>query len=220
MMPQRNVVRIARNDGADETRGMSSDLENHHSRRRAWAWMGLVAAGVMGGPLFPGCQELLTFDVVKTAQTTVPGSDLLGDLLTVSFPEFATFDVTSTDEFQNQGITAEDIDSVKIDSIILRVVSPDEQDLDFFDAITFYVEAEGLERTRLATHTTFEAGVREVTIVPDDVELRDYVVSETMAITTDVSARQPPEDTVLEAKISMTLVASRQGFCRALDEVF
>lgn len=220
MMPQRNVGEMASSEGVGGTRGMSPNLDYRHQRRRAWAWMGLVAAGVMAGPLFPGCQELLTFDVVKTAQTTVPGSDLLGDLLTVSFPEFATFDVTSTDEFQNQGITAEDIESVKIDTIVLRVVSPDEQDLAFFDAISFYVEAEGLERTRLATHTTFEEGVREVTIMPDDVELRDYVVSDTMAITTDVTARQPPEDTVLEAKISMTLVASRQGFCRALDEVF
>lgn len=165
------------------------------------------------------CVAFRTFDVVTTSQSTIEGSDLLGDLFTVTFPDLATIDLSNTSEFQNQGVAKEDIDSVKLSNFTLKVVSPDTQDLAFFDALSFFVEADGLDRVRIAHYEDFQAGQREINLVLDDVELRDYVASDNMSVTTEVTARQPPDDTVLDASLVFTVVASQQAACQLLHDV-
>lgn len=186
---------------------------------RARAVLGLMGLGLLFMTSGQGCVAFRTFDVVTKEQTTIPGSELLGDLLTVSFPGLTTFDLTKTNDFENQGVDKSDIDSVTLDSFTLTVVSPDSQDLAFFDSLSFFVEAEGLDRVRIAHYEDFQAGQREVTLLLDSVEMRDYVASDSMSFTTEVTARQPPDDTVLEAGLSFTVVASQQAACQFIHDI-
>lgn len=185
---------------------------------RTWASMAVVALLFGMGPTRPGCADLLTFEVVTKAETTIEGSDLVLDLFTVAFPDLATFDLSASDEFKNQGVTKEDVESVKITEFTLEVLEPTDGDLSFFDSVSFFVEADGLERVRVAHYDTFEEGQAKVSLVLDDVELRDYAAAESMDITTEVSARSPSDDTTLQARIVLDVQATTQGACRAVTE--
>lgn len=187
-------------------------------RFRTWAGMAAVAFLFGMGPTRPGCADFLTFEVVTKANTTIEGSDLVLDLFTVAFPDLATFDISASEEFKNQGVSKEDVESVKITEFTLEVTDPSDADLSFFDSVAFFVEAEGLERVRVAHYDQFEEGVSKVSLVLDDVELRDYAAAESMDITTDVSARSPADDTSLQARIVLDVQATTQGACRAVQE--
>lgn len=180
-------------------------------------WMGAIGAALAAGPGMMGCSEVLQFPVETSAQTSIEGDPLGGLLGTIGFPDLATFDISETDEFENQGVNKEDIESVTLTSLSLKVVSPEGQDLSFFESIEFYVESGGLEKVRIAHLESFPEGVSEVQFLIDDVELRDYVAAESMAVTTDVTASAPAQDTTLEAHIAFEVVATPQGACNAIQ---
>jgi hypothetical protein len=179
---------------------------------------GALLVAIALGPGRWGCDAATRFEVAKTATTEVQGGDPLSQLLGVAFPDLATFDLTSESEFQNQGVEKEDIDSVRIETFTLKVVSPSGQDLSFFKKIEFYVETADLPKVLVASQTEFPAGATEVELDLEDVELRDYVAADSMSVTTSVSAQQPKSDTTLEADVTFVVDASAQGACQAIQE--
>lgn len=170
---------------------------------------------VAGGS--PSCEDALLFTVVSTSQTEIEGSALGIELVGLVFPELATFDISQSKELQNQGVEPEDLESVKLSSFTLKVSSPDTIDLSFIDSIRFLAEADGLSQVEIASYGDIPAGTRQIDLTLADVELVDYVVSDTMSITTEVQARQPSEDTVLEATVTFDVQVTPQGFCAAVD---
>ncbi len=171
---------------------------------------GVIAAGI-------SCSDLLTFPVSASGKATIEGSSIL-NLVSIGFPDLTTFDITETEQFSNQGVNRDDIESVTLDALLLRVDSPEGQDLAFFDSVSFFMEAEGLDKILIAYQDDFPVDAREVSFIVEPHELRDYAAAESMTVTSEVSAHAPGKDTTIEVVVDFAVTATPSGACSALQE--
>lgn len=162
----------------------------------------LVMAGVALGVVT--CGSLDTFAVSESSQATIPPGGLVEQLAgDVGFGDFVKFDITDSRQLQNQGVTRDQIDSVRVDALRLEVLSPQGGDLSFLENLEFFVEAPGEERRRIAYGGPFPQGQSTVSLELDDVELAPYAAAESMTITTSVEGTRPDEETTVEATIEL-----------------
>lgn len=159
------------------------------------------------------CQgDLFHIDVNESSKTTVPGGSVLEDLLgDIGFEEFVSMDITAAEELQNQGVAPGDIQEVFLTSLVLA--TDDEHDLSFLNSMEVYVESPGLEKVRVAWQDSFPEGENIVQLNLDEVDLTEYVVSQSVTITTDVDAHSPDDDTEVEARIGLDVGVTAQGAC-------
>jgi hypothetical protein len=166
------------------------------------------------GLLLSAACGLNVFDVTVKGSTTVEQGSLLEQIASLpAFSGFNSFDMAQTAEFRNQGVSKEQINSVKLKSFTLTVKSPAGAKLDFIDTISFFAETSGVERRRIA-HKTIADGLGSVELELDGVELKPYVSAPSMTITTDVSGRRPPDDTTVEAVVVLTVETNLAGAIR------
>lgn len=159
------------------------------------------------------CDSLDNFDVEQKSRASIPGQTPLEMLLgSVSFTGFDNFDITQNAELKNQGVTKNQIDSVRLSRVTLTVVDPASgQDFMFISSLSFFVEAPGLPRVRIATGGPFPAGANMVELNVDDVELAPYATAASMNITTESSGQKPQQDTTVEATIGLDVDANLGG---------
>jgi hypothetical protein len=151
------------------------------------------------------------FEVTLTGQTTIQGDPLgVGSVLTriPAIGSFASIDFASTDEFQSHGVPKDAVQSLKVTSLKLQVLSPDTQSFDFLDDITFYASA-GMGETAVAGKT----GIAQLNLpapnpvlfleVDSDAELLPYLTAPSISLTARGSGREPPQDTVIEATVKL-----------------
>lgn len=150
------------------------------------------------------CGTLDTFAVSESSRATIPRGNVLEQLAgDVGFGDFVKLDITESQQLQNQGVTRNQIDSVRVDALTLEVVSPEGGDLSFLDELGFFVEAPGEARRRIARGGPFPAGEASVSLTLDDVDLAPYAAAESMTITTEVSGSRPDQDTTVDATIEL-----------------
>lgn len=167
----------------------------------------LLAAAVALGTL--GCQANVFRTEVK-GETTIEGS-ALGGLLN-AFPTVAGFtnlDFDTNQDFKNQGVTKDQVNSVKVESIQLKILAPNDQDFSFLESLQF-VARSGDRETLVAEKT----GISQLALpAPNPVlvmdiksaEIRDHVVAPSMSIIVRGKGRQPPQDTQVEAKVGLAV---------------
>ena len=169
---------------------------------------------------FLGCgeNELFSITIEENAQATIPGSSL-GDLTDIieslGFDGFSNMDISESEELQNQGVSAGDISSTNLEKFELAVLSPTDGDLSFLSEITVYVETAELEPLRIAYSNSFPEGQSTVVFEVDEVDISEYVVQDSMSITTEVTGSPPSEDTSIEAHIALKIGVTSQGACNA-----
>lgn len=134
--------------------------------------------------------------------------EVLGDL---GFEAFTQMNVVAAEELQNQGVEPGDISSVLLVSFELEAEQPANGDLAFFDSVSVYVEAPGLQPVLLAEATDFPEGEPVVSFDVYDVDLTEYVVSESMTLSTDIVAGRPTEETVVKASYLLDVGVTFQG---------
>lgn len=159
------------------------------------------------------CQSgLFHIDVNESSKTTVPRGSILEDLLgDLGFEDFVSMDITAAEELQNQGVEPGDIEEVFLTSLVLATDA--EHDLSFLGTMEVYVESPGLEKVRVAWQDDFPEGVSIVEFNLDDVDLTEYVVSQSVTITTEVNAHSPDDDTPVEARIGLDVGVTASGAC-------
>jgi hypothetical protein len=168
--------------------------------------MFLLALCLWAGLAALGCEPAIEFDVDLSGQTEVQGS-LVGNVLSaLDFAGFGTLDFSSTEEFENNDVTREHVKAARLTALELTVVQPAGGNLDFIDELSFFAEAEGQDKVKVASATVPD-GVQNVQLEPEDVDLGPYVRSESMALTTEADARPPNEDTTLEANLTVHITA-------------
>lgn len=155
----------------------------------------LLAPACDGG----GVDRIDNFDVRLSQEVTIePGSAL--EVLLGQFPHldaFSRLDLSQSAEFRNEDYGPEDVDSVVLESLSMRVISPEGQDLSFFGGVAFFVEAEGLPRKEIARAEDFE-GRREVKFATTADDLQDYLLAKRGTITVEVTdSRRPDRRTVV-----------------------
>ena len=74
-----------------------------------------------------------------------------------------------------------------------------------------------LEAALIASASSFPEGEPVVPFELVDIDLTPYVVSTSMSITTDVTAKRPEQDTLVEARFTLEVQATPQGVKNQLD---
>lgn len=159
--------------------------------------------------LLSGCDPGTFYTEVK-GETTIQGSALyalLGDFQPIG--SFTNIDFNSNQDFQNEGITKDQVTSVRVESFTLRILSPSTGDFDFLDEIHFFAKV-GSDEEELAGATNITA--RDLSapnpVLQLDVrgvELQPFVTADTMSIVTRGSGRMPSSDTRLEARVRLKI---------------
>src|SRR5690606_6009877 len=108
---------------------------------------------------------------------------------------------------ENQGVEPEDVRSAKLTRGGLRVVSPETESLKYLQSFELFVEAEGLDRKRIASigQEAFAAAPKQVDFVLDDVELQPYVTAPAMKLVPQVerSASRPQADVTVAVDLTL-----------------
>lgn len=161
------------------------------------------------------CSGLDNIDVEATGEAVIPERTVLDELLgNVAFAGFGNFDISQTQEFQNQGYTKDQIDSVRIVQLTLEIADPAGASFDFLDSVRFSVEADGLPAIEIAYLDSVPAGSNELALeVASDVDLRPYVVAPSMQITNDATGRRPAQETTVRATAIFDVDIDVSGAC-------
>ncbi|NUP06755.1 MAG: hypothetical protein HOW73_11935 [Polyangiaceae bacterium] len=145
------------------------------------------------------CDELDNFDVPVSGAAVIPEATLLDELIgLVPFDGFD--DITFEQSFANQGVSPDQVDSVKVASFTIVVESPEGQTLDFVDEVAFFASAPGLDDVRIAS-ASIPDGVTSVELTVDDVELEAYATASSMTVRAEVEGHRPDVETKLRADV-------------------
>jgi hypothetical protein len=166
----------------------------------------LVAAFALG---LLACQPNV-FPVEVSGGTTIQGDPSPVPGLLNAFPGIGSFnniDFGQSQEFQNQGVTKDQVSSVKPSHITLKITSPETQDFSFLENLQFYAKAGdeevlvadkyGIDKLDLkAPNPVLEMDVK-------DAELQPFVTAPSMSIVVRGRGHLPPQDTKLEATVGL-----------------
>ena len=146
--------------------------------------------------------DVITIEQSSTSQIEAGSifENFIGDM---GFGDFLNMDLSQSDELKNQGVSKDQIDSVKLTNFVLIITAPDsDQDFSFLDSLTFNVEAPNVARKKLAQGGPFADGTRKVTLNVENLELAPYVSAEKMDIISAVSGHRPRHDTTIRADLT------------------
>jgi hypothetical protein len=156
------------------------------------------------------CENLDNFDVEVDAQAMIPAGTIIDELIDkLNFTELQSIDLTQ--ELANQGVTKDDVDSVRMIrfSISVRmirfsisIVGPAGANFDFLEAVSFFVETDDQPRLLVAKLDPVPAGATTIELVTQpNVELVPYVVAPKMRMIGEVTGKRPPQDTTVSALV-------------------
>ena len=135
---------------------------------------------------------------------------LIGDL---GFGQFVSMNLVAAEELENQGVAPGDIEDVYLVRFELEATDPPGADLAFIDRMDLLVSAPGLPEVLIASAESFGPGQRLVSFAVEEVNLTDYLVSEALTLTTDVTAGRPEVDTTVTARFELDVGVTGQGAC-------
>lgn len=166
----------------------------------AWACLGLFA-----------CTPT-AFDAELKGETTVPaGPPGIGSVLN-AFPaisSFAGLDFNQSQDFKNQGVTKDEVTSVKARSIELRLLSPSDADFSFLDTLEFYAKAGDKEERFAHKKDISRLGLRPPNPVlkmeVEDVELQPFIAAPSMSIIVRGKGRMPEQEVRLQAAVVLNV---------------
>ena len=157
---------------------------------------------LLAGALLAGCSVLpLPVNVHLTSTTQVERGTTLEQVIGgMEFAEYAALDISQSEEMQNLYVGKSAIRSAHVKILELSVLEPAEQNFDFIQEISFFVEAEGQPAQRIA-HREVPRNARYFQLKVDDVDLTPYIRADTMKVTTKVKGRRPDHDTRIGSRL-------------------
>jgi hypothetical protein len=180
------------------------------SRRTFATFASRFAALVALGGLAT-CANIDNFEVDVSGKGTIAKGNLIDELLsTFNLDELQSIDLTN--ELKNQGVTKEDVDSVRLLRFTLSIEGPPGATFDFLDSLTFYIETDGVPRAVLARLPAVPAGATQLTLdIEEGLELKPYVVAPSMKITSEVKGTRPEQDTTVRADLTLDVDVTVPG---------
>ncbi|WP_437308391.1 hypothetical protein [Sorangium sp. So ce388] len=158
------------------------------------------------------CDSLDNIDVEVGGKAVVQAGTILDDLIAaLDFDAFQSIDLST--EFENQGVTKDDVDAVHIVHLTLRIESPADGSFDFLTSASFFAATDGQPRVLIAKLDEVPRGARELSMdVVEGVDLTPYVVAPRMTITSEarVSGR-PDEETTITADVLLDVDVNVPG---------
>ena len=169
------------------------------------------------------CQgQLVVIELSESAEATIEGQSTLGGLTdlvgALGFDGFTEMDISQSQDLVNQGVQPGDIETAYIASFTLSAIDPSDADLSFLSSLEIWVEAADLDRVLVASQVDFPEGVSVVEFELEDINLVDYVVSDSMKITTDARGSVPSDTVTIKADATFEIGVTAQGACNALSQ--
>ncbi|CAM4504700.1 MULTISPECIES: hypothetical protein [Myxococcus] len=142
----------------------------------------------------------------STVPAGPPGVDTpLNGLPAIS--SFAGMDFDKNQDFKNQGIHKGEVTSVKVESLTLKVLSPNDQDLRFLDSVEFYARAGDREARIAARQDVSALDLRPpnpvLSLRVDNVELQPFVSAPSMSIIIRGRGIMPAREVRLQAVVKL-----------------
>ncbi|GHG68485.1 hypothetical protein JJE73_28365 [Comamonas sp. JC664] len=120
---------------------------------------------------------------------------------------FAGMDFDKNQDFKNQGIRKSEVTSVKVESLTLKVLSPNDQDLTFLDGVEFYARAGDREARIASRQNIADVELRlpnpVLSLQVENVELQPFVAAPTMSIIVRGRGRMPEREVRLQAVVKL-----------------
>lgn len=147
------------------------------------------------------CESLDNIDISAGGKTTVPKATLVDKLLgAVDFAGFEKVDFTQN--FKNQGVTEDQVDSIHVKAMSLIIEAPNGGNFNFLKTLHFFAQAEGLDKVEIASMVMVPQGKRELDLtINTDIELKPYVTAPSMQITSEIEGERPEQDTLIGAAV-------------------
>ena len=147
------------------------------------------------------CESIDNIDISTGGKVSIPKATLVETLLgKVAFSGFDKVDFSES--FKNQGVTPDQVDSVRLKAMTIIVEAPSNGNFNFIEKLHFFAQAEGLPRVPIGSMEMVPQGKREINLdVNADVELKPYVTAPVMQISSEVEGSRPEQDTVIAAAV-------------------
>lgn len=166
--------------------------------------------------------QIASINLSESAEATIEGQSTLGGITELvgglGFSGFTEMDISQSSELKNQGVQQGDIETAMVTRFTLEVVDPSDADLSFISSLEIWVDAPDLDPVMVASQTDFPSGVASVDFVLEDVDLADYVVSDSMSIMTEASGSVPSDKVTIKATADFEIGVTAQGACNAAKQ--
>ncbi|MFC3701203.1 hypothetical protein ACFOND_06060 [Reinekea marina] len=148
------------------------------------------------------CDSLTTVIVDVESETTVQKSSLFNTFTALGFENFVSFDVSSSQEFENNNASKNNIGESYLTGFTLEVTDPDGQTLEFISSMKVYIsDGESdtkIEIARIEDGTNTDVRLLYLDVFADS-EIGKYLRAEKTKITVEAQGEPPQENTTIEA---------------------
>ena len=157
------------------------------------------------------CASLDNIDVAADGKASIPRATIIDKLLgSLDFTGFDSVDFSG--EFENQGVSKDQVDAVHVKTFTLTIDTPTSGDFDFLESLSFFASSAGLPKVKIATLSVIPKGARTLELTADEsVDLAPYVVAPSMTISGEASGDRPAEDTVVSAHVVLDVDVNVPG---------
>lgn len=158
-----------------------------------------------------GC-EVKEVELERSSERIIPGGPAGVELEMMELePESIVFS-----EIEDPGIGPEDITGASITRMTIEVLEPEGADLAFADAVEVFAESGDLPRVRIAHQDRFPTGDALVQFEVDDVDLREYLVSDGMRMIAVFEGGGPERDIRVRGTTDLRVGITVRGACAAM----
>lgn len=151
-----------------------------------------------------------TFVAEVKGETTVPGDPTGIPTVLDAFPaigSFTSLDFDQNQDFQNQGVTKEQVSSAKLKSLQLKILSPADQDFSFLDSLEFYAKAGDREVLVAQKKNIASLGLKAPNPVLNmdlmGAELQPFLTAPSMSISVRGKGRKPSKEVRLQTDVKL-----------------
>ena len=153
-----------------------------------------------------------SFEVELKGEAVVPAGD--GGTPLDAFPAIGSFtnlDFNQNQDFQNQGITKEQVTSARLVSFQLKVLAPADQDFTFLDSLECYARAKDQER-----RVAFKQNIASLPLKTpspvlsldlEDAELQPFITAPSVSLLVRGKGRMPSSEVRLQADVKLEVTA-------------
>jgi len=135
--------------------------------------------------------ELTMFEIDYTTNFTIQATTILDTPFDIVTPEVTT---NSESTFENNNTNSDLVESVKLTTLRLDLLTPASGDFDFLNEISIFIIADGLPEQLIASKVAIpENGARTLTLDIENVELEAYIKSDAYRLRTETTTDQTIE---------------------------
>ncbi len=119
--------------------------------------------------------------------------------------------LAGNDVLSTKGVEPGDVRNVRLNSFELEAIEPAGAALSFLAPMSVRIVIEGLDAVEIASHSDFAVGESTAIFTIPEVDLTEYIVSESVTLGTEVSGELPSEDTTIEARVVIDVAVTLKG---------